>query len=81
MRSRVGESYIQYIEYAPEGLVVKTINCYGSSTHEDSPHYMDQMDLYLNHEMKGMTLDREKIFREAKRIYYPGISEDDLAKK
>jgi len=31
--------------------------------------------------MKEMTLDKEKIFREAKRVYHPGEQDDNLAKK
>jgi acyl-homoserine-lactone acylase len=44
---------------------------YGSSDREESPHYADQMELYSQFKTKKMTLDKEKIYANAKKIYHP----------
>ena len=38
---------------------------------KESEHYDDQMELYQQQQTKKMTLNRDQIYREAKRIYNP----------
>lgn len=67
-----GESYIALIRFTPEGGVLfETINAYGASEKPESPHYADQMDLYVRRELKTMTLDWEEVLRTAERVYAP----------
>ena len=67
-----GESYIMLIRYPVEGLpIIETVNVYGASNQPESPHYDDQMLLFVNQERKSMTLDLEKVRAEAERIYHP----------
>ena len=73
-----GESYIQLVQYSEEGIEIESINTYGASAHPDSPHYTDQMDLYANQKTKTMTFDKEKILKEAERVYHPGGGNDRM---
>ena len=66
-----GESYIMLIQFSNDAIEIETILPYGNSNNPDSPHYTDQMIKYINKETKLMTLDKEKIFRDAVRIYSP----------
>ena len=67
-----GESYIGLVQFPKEGLPqIQTILNFGQSTHADSPHFADQMDMYLNRQTKKMTLDKAEVLRTAERIYSP----------
>lgn len=68
-----GESYIQLVQYSEDGVAaIESVVPYGSSAHEESPHFSDQMEMYAKQQTKPMTFDKEKIMREAVRIYSPG---------
>ncbi len=72
MRVRAGESHILMIRYPKEGLpIIETVNVYGASDDPDSPHYSDQMEMFVNQELKPMTLDLDKVRKNAVRIYNP----------
>jgi acyl-homoserine-lactone acylase len=71
MKARAGDSYIELVRYSKDGMEIETINCYGASNKPDSPHYTDQMEMFVNKQTKTMTLDKETIFREAVRKYHP----------
>ena len=66
-----GDSYIMLIRYGEDKVEIETVLPYGISTHSDSPHYTDQMSLYVNHQRKRMTLDKDEIYKTAKKIYHP----------
>jgi acyl-homoserine-lactone acylase len=73
VRSNQGESYISLVKFSKTGLPeIETINCFGASNHPDSPHYTDQMKLFVNQQTKPMTLDKATVLRDAKRVYHPG---------
>jgi acyl-homoserine-lactone acylase len=73
IHSNQGESYISLVRFPKTGLPeIETINCFGASNHPDSPHYTDQMELFVNQKTKPMTLDKATVLREAKRVYHPG---------
>ncbi len=66
-----GESYIQMVQYTPDGAIIESVNAYGSSAHEESPHYTDQMRLFTQQQLKPMTFDKATIMKNAERIYTP----------
>ncbi|PHR17165.1 MAG: peptidase S45 [Fluviicola sp.] len=66
-----GESYIMLIRYSEEEVEIETVLPFGESNHPESPHYQDQMEMYVNHTRKKMTLDKETIYREAVKVYHP----------
>lgn len=70
-RTYVGESYIQIVRYTPNGAEVETVNAYGASNKPDSPHYTDQMQMFVDHQLKPMTLNKEEIYRAAETVYHP----------
>lgn len=79
LRPVVGDSYIQMARFTADGVELESIHAYGASAKAKSSHYTDQMPLFTQQKLKTMTMDREKIFAEAKQIYHPGGP--DLGKK
>lgn len=71
-KSYLGESFILFATYGEDGVEkVETINCFGTSNHEDSPHYNDQMEMYVNKQLKSISMDKEEILEKAIKIYQP----------
>jgi acyl-homoserine-lactone acylase len=70
-KSVSGESYIMLVKYSKSDIEIETVLPYGNSNSKTSPHYTDQMELYINKKTKVMTLDRDEIYREAVRVYNP----------
>jgi len=70
--TNVGESYILMARYGKDGVEqIETVNCYGASNRPESPHYADQMDLYLQEKLKPMTLNKATVIEQAKKVYSP----------
>ena len=59
------------IRYTKDGPEVETVIPYGNSSDPESPHYTDQMLMYLDKKLKVMSLDREEVMADAVRIYNP----------
>jgi len=71
-KATLGESFILYATYGEEGLEkVETINCFGTSNHEDSPHYDDQMELFVQQKLKPISMDKAEIMKNAIKKYHP----------
>lgn len=70
-QSFLGESYIQLVRFDKDGPKIESIHCYGASNREGQRHYNDQMEIFLQQKLKKMTLDKEKIMREAEQNYHP----------
>ena len=66
-----GESYIELVRFTDNGPEIESVISYGSSDHPESPHYSDQMEMYAAFKTKKMTLDKDYIYANAKRIYHP----------
>ena len=62
LRAVSGESYIMLIRYTKDGPEVETVIPYGNSSDPESPHYTDQMLMYLDKKLKVMSLDREEVW-------------------
>ena len=57
-----------------EGLPkLESIMPYGASSKPESPHYTDQMEMFVNKELKSMTLDKEEIYENAAKIYHSQV--------
>lgn len=68
-----GDAYVAMVRFPKSGLpIIETVNTYGASSKKGSPHFDDQVPLFLKQELKPMTLDKSKVLAEAKRIYHPG---------
>ena len=70
-RAIAGDSYIQLAQFSKDGVKIESINAYGASAREDSPHYTDQMRLFIQHKTKPMTFDKAEIMKNAERVYHP----------
>ncbi len=67
-----GESYIQLVKFRKNQLPeIESVINYGASNHPDSPHYADQMELFLQQKTKKMTLDKAEVLKNAERVYSP----------
>lgn len=66
-----GDSYIMLVRYSNDATEIETVLPYGESSDPESEHFTDQMKMYLNHERKKMTLDKETIYKEAVKVYHP----------
>lgn len=69
---RVGDSFVQLTRFTEDGPIIESAMPFGASNKPDSPHYMDQMHLFVGEKFKPMTLDKEEVYKNAKRIYHPG---------
>lgn len=66
-----GDSYIMLVRYSEDEVEIETVLPFGESSRPESPHFTDQMDMYLQHELKEMTLDKKKVYEQAVKVYHP----------
>ena len=66
-----GDSYIMLARYGNDEVLIETVLPFGQSNHENSPHFTDQMNLYVKQERKKMSLRRMDILKGAELIYNP----------
>lgn len=71
-----GDSLVMFVEWDREGgIVVETIHQYGTATRDpSSPHYDDQVPLFLDERTKRVPWDLEEVLPKATRNYSPGQS-------
>jgi acyl-homoserine-lactone acylase len=82
MKATIGDCYIAFARYTPDGPEIESINNYGASNRIGSRHYDDQMKLYQQHQTKKMTLNRSVIYHHAEQIYNPeALSKVRVAEK
>ncbi|WP_439506040.1 penicillin acylase family protein [Sediminibacterium sp.] len=66
-----GDAYIELVRFTKDGPIIESINVYGASARKDSPHYTDQMDMYVKQQTKKMTLDKATVYQQAVKKYNP----------
>jgi penicillin amidase/acyl-homoserine-lactone acylase len=71
---RSGDSLVMFVEWDRAGKQrVETIHQFGSATlDERSPHYADQVPLFLREETKTVPLDEAELRAQVERDYRPG---------
>jgi Penicillin amidase len=69
----VGDCLIQLVRFTPEGPVIESVNTFGASNRPESKHYSDQMEMFLEHKTKPMSLNKKTVYQKAERIYHPGF--------
>ncbi len=73
LKAFLGDSFFQFVSYNKDGSMdMETINAFGASAREDSPHFNDQLNMYLNQQTRKVSLDKEEVEKMAKRTYHPG---------
>lgn len=70
-----GDAYICFVRYPKDGGLpkIESVNTFGASMLPGSPHYKDQMAMYLAQQTKPMTLDKQEVLRKAEKVYHPGL--------
>jgi acyl-homoserine-lactone acylase len=82
MKASIGDCYIAFARYTPDGPVIESIHNYGASNRPGTPHYDDQMKLYQQQQTKKMTLNRSVVYHQAEKIYNPeALSKVRVAEK
>jgi acyl-homoserine-lactone acylase len=71
LKAKNGDSFIMFAKFSKKGNTYEAIVPYGASRRKESPHLMDQMDLYSKQQTKPVTLDKVKVLKTASRIYHP----------
>ena len=71
LRAINGDSFIMFAKFSKKGNTYESVVPYGASRKKGSPHLMDQMKLYSNQQTKPITLDKEKVLKNALQIYHP----------
>jgi acyl-homoserine-lactone acylase len=68
-----GDAYICLVRYPKDGSlpVIESVNTFGASMHPDSPHYKDQMQLFIDQKLKKMSLSKEEVIKHAEKVYHP----------
>ena len=71
-KATAGDGYMQFMKFSKEGVEIQSISPFGASTHPDSKHYRDQMELFVHEQTKSMSLKKEEVMKSAVRVYHPG---------
>ena len=73
MRVKHGDSFIMLINWDKAGKVnSRSIQPYGAATtRPSSPHYTDQMKLFVEGKFKAVHFERADLLKHAKRAYRP----------
>jgi len=66
-----GDDLILFVTFTDEETSFETVKAYGNSNRPESPHYNDQMEMYLQRKAKPMTHDLGRIIQSAKQSYSP----------
>jgi len=66
-----GDSFIQWVEWVEgEPVSSRSVQPFGSAiTRPDSPHYTDQMQMFVDHELKPVYFWRDDVMANAQRQY------------
>ncbi|MDT0594928.1 penicillin acylase family protein [Glaciecola petra] len=69
-----GDGFMMFVSWDKNGLVSsEAIHQYGAATDlQDSPHYNDQMEMFVDHKERRVLFEREEVEKQAKRRYRPG---------
>lgn len=70
-RASAGESYIALVQFGEDGVLIETINSYGSNANIGDPHSTSQMELFTQQKLKKMTLNKDEVLKNAVKIYHP----------
>lgn len=73
MINRAGDGFMMFVQWDEDGNVFsQAAHQFGSaSTRPDSIHYNDQMQAFVDHQLREVVLDRSKVINKAKSIYHP----------
>lgn len=72
--NKAGDGFLMFVAWDKHGLVKSNaIHQFGSATlDKNSPHYNDQMELFVNHQERKVLFKREDLEKNLERRYSPG---------
>lgn len=66
-----GDTFIFFAQYGKDGLEeLKAINVFGNSNKPSSKHYTDQLEMFVNMELRSVVLENDAIKKQG-IMYYP----------
>lgn len=72
LKSIGGDGLIMFVRFAKDGLPqIETVNMYGASAKSGHKHFDDQVEMYLQHKTKKMSLDKATVYKNAESISHP----------
>ena len=71
VKGNQGDAYIELVRFTKDLPIIETLNVYGSSARKESPHYTDQMEMYVKQQTKPMTLNKAEVYKNAVTKYHP----------
>ncbi|MBD2756484.1 penicillin acylase family protein [Spirosoma validum] len=66
-----GNTFVAAVEFGDK-LRAKTILTGGASSDPNSPHYIDQVNGYINGQYKEIYFYKDDVYKHAEKIYHPG---------
>lgn len=70
----VGDAFFQFVTWDKNGNIsMEAINVFGQSTKPESKHFDDQVQMYLNQELRRVYLDKAEVMKHVEREYHPGM--------
>ena len=68
-----GDAYICFVRYPKDGSLpkIESVNTFGASMNPVSPHFKDQLTMFINQQTKPMTLDKQEVLQKARSVYHP----------
>jgi len=78
-----GDGFLMFVSWDSSGLVASdAIHQFGSATlDKKSPHYNDQMEMFVNHKERKVLFKREDLEKKIERRYKPGKESLSVAQK
>lgn len=71
VKGNQGDAYIELVRFTKDLPIIETLNVYGASARKESPHYTDQMEMYVRQQTKPMTLNKAEVYKNAVTKYHP----------
>jgi acyl-homoserine-lactone acylase len=69
----MGDTYTMIVEYSENGPIrIESLVNFGSSSHPESKHFDDQLQLWVKQQTKTMTFNKIEILQNSERVYHPG---------
>jgi len=72
--NKAGDGFLMFVSWDSDGLATSdAIHQFGSATADkNSPHYNDQMHMFVNHQERKVLFKREDLEKNIERRYKPG---------
>lgn|GEM_PF-1838276 len=66
-----GDGFVMFVQFSSNGVEIETSQAFGNSNDPKSKHYNDQMQMYVNQQLKHMSLNIDEVLESAVVKYHP----------